>query len=118
MGSLKVYSYYGVQVKDMRAKARWQQSSTVMGALGTSLVRFLKHARLQLNARKNKEAAIAIQCYFKAYTERISVQKKLKKRRLACKKVWKAYTAYVKREKFMKVLVENVEKTRKDEAER
>merc|ERR1719450_1070445 len=118
MGALKVYNYYGVQVKDMRAKVRWQKSSVVMGALGTSLVRFLKHARLQLNARKNKEAATTIQQYFRAYTERMSVQKKLKKRRLACKKVWKAYTAYVKREAFMKVLVENVEKTRKDEAER
>jgi len=117
MGALKVYNYYGVQVKDMRAKVRWQKSSVVMGALGTSLVRFLKHARLQLNARKNKEASTTIQCYFRAYTERISVKKKLKKRRLACKKVWKAYTAYARREAFMKVLVENVEKTRKDEAE-
>merc|ERR1711974_249364 len=98
MGALKVYQFYGSQVRDMRAKCRWEETGVRMGAMGTSLVRFLHHARAQLNARKNKNAAMAIQAYYKAYVERMSIQKKLKKRRIACKKVWKAYTAYVRRE--------------------
>jgi len=120
-GSLKLYNYYGSQIRDMRAKVRWEKTASVVGALGTSLVRFLHHARAQLEARKNKNAAIAIQSYFRAYMDRQAIQKKLKKRRLACKKVWKAYTAYVRREKFMASLTASVEETRKQkklEAER
>jgi myosin heavy subunit len=114
-GALKLYNYYGSQVRDMRAKVRWEKTSSVVGALGTSLVRFLHHARAQLEARKNKNAAIAIQSYFRAYMDRQAIQKKLKKRRLACKKVWKAYAAYIRREKFMKALTVSVEATREQE---
>jgi len=117
-GALKVYEYYGTQVRDMRAKNRWKEASTRLGALGTSLVRFLHHARAQLHARKNKEAAVAIQAYYRAYQERMTIQKKLKKRKIACKKVWKAYLSYVRRQKFMTYLTDSVEKTRKEEAAR
>ena len=113
-----MYEYYGTQIRDMRAKNRWKEASTRMGALGTSLVRFLHHARAQLHARKNKEAAMSIQAYYRAYQERMVIQKKLKKRKIACKKVWKAYLSYVRRQKFMTYLTDSVEKTRKEEAER
>merc|ERR1711953_149871 len=114
-GAVKLYNYYGSQVRDMRAKVRWEKTSSVVGALGTSLVRFLHHARAQLEARKNKTSAITIQSYFRAYMDRQAIQKKLKKRRLACKKVWKAYIGYVRREAFMKSLTASVEETRRQE---
>ena len=48
----------------------------------------------------------------------MTIQKKLKKRKIACKKVWKAYLSYVRRQKFMTYLTDSVEKTRKEEAAR
>jgi len=107
-GALKVFNYFAEQLRYKRAKDRWKETSTRTGALGSSLVRFLRYSRAQLQARKKKEAAIAIQSYYRAYQTQCEIKKKVKKRKIACKKVWKAYLSYKRRQNFMARLTASV----------
>jgi len=112
LGSLKVNLFFATKIRDARARQRWLDTGRIVGHIGNGLIRYLKKAKDELEKKKLNGAAVQIQKYWVAYTERKQIKSKMKKVRKATKKVMKAHKKYVHRMQVMVWLKREVENTR------
>jgi len=117
-GVLKVGSHFINSIRDSRAEEHWKKAGTSFGHMAYSLKRYL-HAREKIDRRNKKNAATAIQRYWRAYKDRQAYDKKLKKHTKAIGIIWREHNRYQQRVEFMDWLTKSVEATRiKKEEER
>jgi len=111
-GALKFNAYFASQIRDARAKQRWQDTGRIVGHVGNGLIRFLKRAKTSLQQKKLNGAASKIQRYYVAYAARQETKKKKKKLVKATKKAMRAHKKYLHRRQVMSWLTQAVENTR------
>ena len=112
IGTLKAGMMMIKMIRMKRAAKQWQEKGRVAALLGGTVMKHLFMARKQIKERKEKEAAVMMQTYFRSMYERRHYISKIDKVKKATKIVSLSYKSMKQRQGLQSFLDAQVEKTK------
>merc|ERR1711897_60772 len=117
VGTVKAFTALRKLVRMKRAEKEWREKGRIVSLIGGTVLKHLHIARKQIRERKEKQAAILMQSYFRSMYERRHFIKHSDKMKKSTKMIWISYNSMKQRQGLTEWLDTKVEQ-RKIENER
>merc|ERR1712176_366707 len=117
VGTVKAFTALRKLVRMKRAEKEWREKGRIISLIGGTVLKHLHIARKQIRERKEKQAAILMQSYFRSMYERRHFIKHSDKMKKSTKMIWISYNSMKQRQGLTEWLDTKVEQ-RKIENER
>merc|ERR1711997_692484 len=117
VGTVKAFTTLRKLVRMKRAEKEWKEKGRIASLIGGTVIKHLFIARKQIRERKEKQAALLMQTYFRSLYQRRHFIKHSDKMKKSTKMIWISYNSMIQRQGLTQWLDTKVEQ-RKIENER
>merc|ERR1712083_505943 len=115
LGTVKAFTALRKMVRMKRAAKQWREKGRIASILGGSVLKHLNMARETIRRRKENEASLMMQTFFRSCYERKQYIKHIEKVKKSTKIIQIAYDSMKQREGLRNTVDSKVERRREDE---